>query len=85
MNASRIARLYLHFFPDLFDYVANYLPLHVALDRYFDPQAQGSVEDYGYIGIATLPTIALLRLIVFGPLSRCWAKLCPRMRHPILL
>ena len=40
-----------NFFPDLFDYVANYLPLHVALDRYFDPQAQGSVEDYGYIGL----------------------------------
>lgn len=39
------------FQPNMYDSLANYLPFSVALDHYFTPHSQGSVEDYGYLNI----------------------------------
>ena len=39
------------FMPDMYDSIANHMPLHAALDHWFTPNAQGSVEDFGYFDI----------------------------------
>lgn len=41
------------FTPNMYSVIGNHMPLHVALDYWFTPQSQGSVEDFGYLDILT--------------------------------
>jgi hypothetical protein len=41
------------FMPDMYECIANNIPLYVALDKYFMPKAEGSVEDMGYLDLLT--------------------------------